>query len=358
MREPDMSGAVADALWRSRAALRVGHDDRGRVFAKEEGDAVLILPDGGTVHVERSRRRVIAEVGGQRMVWCGNDGHEVLDAWRGIQAAGLLAVLGGDPDAPATPPQGALRRLAARIGVHTRRARPWKAAFAALDAKLAGRIAADGVVRIDGGNLPVDGEAEDPTNGVIWHGVSAAVRIVQASAWGFDGERHWILAAHPAWGTTRIEAPLTLAILHRLAGAAVAQALAALPDASAAVPAAAVTGNARIARIQEICAHALLREPGLTDRAGTPIRPLVEIHLPELLRVHAAAASTAPADGLAAVDAALERGVETIRLAVDEALRALHGRDVADLAVQLRFLELRHPRTAHGDLDHLQGCPT
>lgn len=102
-------------------------------------------------------------------------------------------------------------------------------------------------------------------------------------------------------------------------------------------------GNAQAARVLRLCREAVAVEPDLVDSAGTPIRPLVDQHLPELMKRHAAAAAIAPADELAAIDAELAEGIERVRLAVEDALSTSAVARRTALRSQLGFLALRHP---------------
>lgn len=102
-------------------------------------------------------------------------------------------------------------------------------------------------------------------------------------------------------------------------------------------------GNAQAARVLRLCREAVAAEPELVDAKGTPIAPLVNRHLPELMRRHAEASQSAPADQLAAVDAELMDGIERVRRAVDEALFVSANIKRDALREQLAFLEMRHP---------------
>ena len=102
-------------------------------------------------------------------------------------------------------------------------------------------------------------------------------------------------------------------------------------------------GNAQAARVLRLCREAVAVEPDLVDSAGTPIRPLVDQHLTELMKRHAAAAAIAPADELATIDAELAEGIERVRLAVEDALSTSAVARRMALRSQLGFLALRHP---------------
>lgn len=102
-------------------------------------------------------------------------------------------------------------------------------------------------------------------------------------------------------------------------------------------------GNARAARILRLCSDAIEANPKMTDVSGTALAPLVTTHLPELMRIHARAASSAPADQLEAIDTELMEGIERVRRAVEEGLSIDANEKRDELRKQLRFLELRHP---------------
>jgi hypothetical protein len=102
-------------------------------------------------------------------------------------------------------------------------------------------------------------------------------------------------------------------------------------------------GNATAARVLRLCREAVAAEPDLTDALGTPIRPLVDQHLPELMRRHAAAGAIAQDSELAGIDAELMEGIDRVRRTVEEALSCSAVTRRQALKTQLAFLELRHP---------------
>jgi hypothetical protein len=86
----------------------------------------------------------------------------------------------------------------------------------------------------------------------------------------------------------------------------------------------------------------------MTDAAGNLMAPLVEKHLPDLMRRHAAASKDAPADMLAGIDDDLAKGLEIVRRTIEQAVSLKSGEKRDALRTQLRFLEMRHPE--EGDL--------
>lgn len=102
-------------------------------------------------------------------------------------------------------------------------------------------------------------------------------------------------------------------------------------------------GNAQAARVLRLCREAVAAEPDLVDSLGTPIRPLVDQHLPELMRRHAAASAIAADCDLAGIDADLMEGIDRVKKAVEEALSCSAVTRRQALRSQLAFLELRHP---------------
>jgi hypothetical protein len=102
-------------------------------------------------------------------------------------------------------------------------------------------------------------------------------------------------------------------------------------------------GNAQAARVLRLCREAVAAEPDLVDASGNRIAPLVEKHLPSLMRRHAEASLNAATKDLAAIDEELTAGIEIVRSAVDEALRVSSVARRDALRTELRFLETRHP---------------
>ena len=147
--------------------------------------------------------------------------------------------------------------------------------------------------------------------------------------------------SHPKFGVIVVDGDPIRKGLDRRKSASLAAALGMALEIPAPLPM--PRGNAKAARVLRLCREAVAAEPDLADANGTPIRPLVDQHLPELMRRHAAASAIAPMEELDAIDAELMEGIDRVRKAVDEALACSAVARRSALRTQLRFLELRHP---------------
>jgi len=105
-----------------------------------------------------------------------------------------------------------------------------------------------------------------------------------------------------------------------------------------------INGNARLTRALRLCHQALGIDPNLTDDAGTPLRPLLEDHVPELMERHRQASMTADARDMEAIDAELDDGIAGICDAIDQGLSRIADDRRHALREQLAFLEMRHPK--------------
>lgn len=102
-------------------------------------------------------------------------------------------------------------------------------------------------------------------------------------------------------------------------------------------------GNARATRIAELARQVLLEDPNLLDSSGSPLRRLVEEHMPRLLATHRDNTATARTSDIAEIDGALDRGLDIVARELGEALDRIADRKLDDLRTELRFLESRHP---------------
>jgi len=102
-------------------------------------------------------------------------------------------------------------------------------------------------------------------------------------------------------------------------------------------------GNARATRIAELARQVLLEDPNLQDSSGSPLRKLIEEHMPRLLATHRDNAATARTSDIAEIDGALDRGLDIVARELGEALDRIADRKLDDLRTELRFLESRHP---------------
>lgn len=104
-------------------------------------------------------------------------------------------------------------------------------------------------------------------------------------------------------------------------------------------------GNAQAARIVKLCRDALVEDPEMVDGYGTPIAPLVDRHLPDLLQRHAQASAVALEEDLQRIDDELTVGLLHVRKVVMDALQVTASRRRDELHTQLGFLKLRHPQS-------------
>ena len=112
-------------------------------------------------------------------------------------------------------------------------------------------------------------------------------------------------------------------------------------------------GSARLTRALDLCHQALLIDPDLADGSGTPLRPLLEQHVPDLLERHRLASATADARNADEIDAELDQGISLVCAAIDEGLARIADDRRHALREQLAFLEMRHPEP-----DRLLGITT
>lgn len=110
-----------------------------------------------------------------------------------------------------------------------------------------------------------------------------------------------------------------------------------------------ITGNPVAAKEISIARKLIARYPRMKDASGTPIAPLVEEHLPRLLRVHAEAIESATATDdideakLKSIERDFDEGLAVITRAILEGIEAEQKKTRDDLTVEIRFLEARHP---------------
>lgn len=339
MKDDELAIALARRIWEERDVLH-WEDRRDQERSPSVPPTTLKLMDGTTLRISQTPWRVKVDMAGHRQDLEYYPATKVIRAWRAVQALGMLTEMGdiADPERVLLGEPGPLRRLALKMGRRLK-ADPLNVQHR-LDAMLADRVEREVTRRIDATyrTADFDGNAYDAE--VIWHDAGNDVMFIPRIRYGLDGSTRHLSVVHPNWGTVEIPSVRTdRALTDRRdrahVGALSNQRVPVLPPPP--------RGNARIARIARLCRQALALDPDLTDGNGAPIRPLVEKHLPDLMRIHAEAAATAPAETLEDVDMQLERGVETIRRAVEEAVSLLHEKRRQDLATQLRFLEARHP---------------
>lgn len=112
-------------------------------------------------------------------------------------------------------------------------------------------------------------------------------------------------------------------------------------------PQVSIGGNARLTHIVDLCHRALAIDPDMTDARGTPLRPLVERHIPELIARHRRACSNACVETVQAIDDELDVGIANVQEAVEDAIVRSGDMRLSDLREQLAFLDARHPSRDH-----------
>jgi hypothetical protein len=110
-----------------------------------------------------------------------------------------------------------------------------------------------------------------------------------------------------------------------------------------------MTGNARLTRALALCHRALEIDPDLTDASGTPLRPLLTKHVPDMLAKHRNAAATAAPEDVDGIDDELEAGVARVCRAIEQGLSLVADKTRDDLRAQILFLENRHPDVLAAD---------
>lgn len=107
--------------------------------------------------------------------------------------------------------------------------------------------------------------------------------------------------------------------------------------------------SARIGRMIEICHEAVATDPDMTDDAGTPLRPLLDEHLPRLAERHRAAIAASSVDERARIDEEVAASLEGITESVAQGM-ATRSREKRDaLRTELQFIRARHPVRTLGE---------
>lgn len=102
-------------------------------------------------------------------------------------------------------------------------------------------------------------------------------------------------------------------------------------------------GSGRLTRTLQLCQKALTLDPEMRSSNGSPVRPLIEDHVPELFARHRAAVEVAEAADIPAIDAELEIGISVVVEAIQGALRNHADERRRELSEQIAFLQARHP---------------
>ena len=116
------------------------------------------------------------------------------------------------------------------------------------------------------------------------------------------------------------------------------------------LPATVVEGNGRLTRLLSLCHDALVADPDLADASGTPMRPLIEAHVPELLARHQSAIHTADPADISGIDRDLEVGIEIVTRSMRQALSRHADDRRRALSEQIAFLQYRHPQDIIGSM--------
>ena len=110
-----------------------------------------------------------------------------------------------------------------------------------------------------------------------------------------------------------------------------------------------MSGNARLTKALALCHRALEIDPDLTDANGTPLRPLLTKHVPDMLAKHRNAAATAAPGDVGGIDDELEAGMARVCRAIEQGLSLVADKTRDDLRMQILFLEHRHPDVLAAD---------
>lgn len=312
---------VAKNIWdhRNTLELKIEHSD---VMMQHQHPVEIILPGG--MKIALGYNNAIVDTGHGKTSLDAWDMGRIRFIWRAIFLEKLLRKM-GDVRSQSEIEAAAYKigqKFLARIG-RTPVVDITRAMEEAVDKKISEQIVSGAY-----------GRSDDEENRV-WYHIGNEIRLsVDRDKWH---EVDLVYIHHPEFGTTITDGKQIRKTLKQREMMATAAALEGRP--APMLP----TGNARLSRIAELCQEAVLLDPEMCDANGTPIRPLVDRHLPELASRHALAARSADVKDLASIDTELEEGVEGVRKAVEEAL-ALHADQQRDnLSEQLRFLKSRHP---------------
>jgi len=336
-----LADLVARILWEQKPAGVLDPKE----FSPSVGPAIetsvtVLLPGEGMAVIRPEHHLVDVEVERHLTVVERFDAHKIIRTWRALRALGVLHSFGETRSPPeiskamVTPLQAVIRKIGFAKQM-------WAGANIdrALDRRLSSEIAA-GRYQLEVVAL-AEGRRRRGYHIAGGHALTIRTKFL------LDGERQSAIVREPSGIMFEIPCEQIFAALERVKQHAIAANLLGQQRLDAAVP---PIGGARVAEIAKLCRHAVELDPELEDSRGVPIRPLVEQHLPELLRRHAAAAQAAHGNERAEIDSDLNQGVEIIRKATEDALGRLSEKRRDDLREQLRFLEMRHP------IDSLFNC--
>lgn len=110
-----------------------------------------------------------------------------------------------------------------------------------------------------------------------------------------------------------------------------------------------IIGNPAAAKEISVSQRLVKLYPDMKDASGTPIAPLVNEHLPRLVKRHGEAIAAATASNnidqnlLDKITRDFEEGLKTISRAILEGVEAEQRKTQDDLSVEIAFLKARHP---------------
>lgn len=326
---------IADAIWANRHTLEIDHD-----YGKKVQTTVVKVNPALTLTFTLQSNDghlhdvVIRSSGHEEVImhaWTQDPEGIMLiaDAWRAAQASRMLRSLGEDDGIAGDRIELAPIRLMERIGVTmgVRRLPAYHRLMGRLDA-IASSIMIQFPPDVDASHIDIGGGVtvfRHYSHGVIMHEDHGCT-----SHYG-PGDHYPLLAA--TLRTLR-ERSLVMAVSNE----------APLPP-----PVVPALGNAHATRMIQLCSEAVRRNPMLTDSKGTLLAPLLDKHIPDLVRIHRDASKTAHPSQLRSIDEEFDQGMEIVCRAMDEGLAILHGGEQDDARDELRrqiaFLHSRHPDT-------------
>ncbi len=247
----------------------------------------------------------------------------ITHAWRAAQAARLLTSLGIDDRLPAgTPICVSSRRPRGPFARALQACMPARPATASeilerrLDDEVARRIEA----------MPI----ESPTSYVLEIGNGV---VIDAASF-----EPLLAVSHPEHGTLSLPGRAAAGLNRRMDEMRL-RACAMLPNGGG-------LENARISRILHLCTEAVSIDPEMTDAAGTPLRPLLEEHLPRLAQRHREAIHASTPEERSRIDDEVAIALESIVPAIEQGMATVARTRRDALRTELRFLSFRHPATS------------
>lgn len=105
-------------------------------------------------------------------------------------------------------------------------------------------------------------------------------------------------------------------------------------------------GNARASRLTVLARRALLIDKDLVDSHGNRVQPLIDEHLPRLVKRHRDAVALSATSDIPSVDAELEQSLDAIARSIGQALDAVRTDARDALRAEIRFLESRNPNNS------------